>query len=396
MAKKKIRMLCVDDESSVLEGLERLLRRECEMTAALDGPKALELIQTQPAFEVVISDMRMPGMDGAAFLSQVHKISPDSTRMLLTGYADLDSAISAVNDGQIFRFLTKPCPPAALRQAVTAAAEQYRLVTSEKVLLEQTLSGAINMLAEVLAVARPKAFGRASRLKVLVNKLARKIQIEEKWSLDVATILSQVGLISLPPELADKAFSHVELTPDEQKMVDEVDKVAESLLANIPRLEKVTEILAHQNQNFDGSNGPQYGVQGNRIPLGARILKVVLDFDQLKMLGNHTQMALDVLHGRTGVYDPTLLEAFTQCLSAVSRRNEILELPVKRLRIGMILLNDIMSTKNAIMVAKDSEISESLLALLLRMPSDYVKEPIKVMVRSDESGKGGISEEAAG
>src|SRR5262245_17980905 len=108
----KPRILCVDDEPNVLEGLALHLRRKYEMSTAANGPDALALLEREGPPEVIISDMRMPGMDGATFLSKARQLYPDTVRMLLTGQSDMASAIKAVNDGQIFRFLTKPCGPA--------------------------------------------------------------------------------------------------------------------------------------------------------------------------------------------------------------------------------------------------------------------------------------------
>ncbi|MBI6546352.1 MAG: response regulator, partial [Cyanobacteria bacterium NC_groundwater_1444_Ag_S-0.65um_54_12] len=146
MSSDRLKILCVDDETQILAGLAWHLRRQYEMIAALNAPAGLEALERDGSIAIVLSDMRMPGMDGAAFLSRVRQVAPDAARILLTGHADLEVAINAVNEGQIFRFLTKPCPPPVLLAAVNAAAEQYRLITAERVLLGQTLGGSIKAL----------------------------------------------------------------------------------------------------------------------------------------------------------------------------------------------------------------------------------------------------------
>jgi DNA-binding NtrC family response regulator len=120
--------------------------RMSESTTATSGKAGLERLSSDGPFAVVVSDMRMPEMNGAAFLAQVRERAPDTVRVLLTGQADLDSAIAAVNEGQIFRFLTKPCAPEMLISSLRAAEEQHRLITAERVLLEQTLHGAVKAL----------------------------------------------------------------------------------------------------------------------------------------------------------------------------------------------------------------------------------------------------------
>jgi len=135
----RLRILCVDDEKNVLEGLARTLRNLYEIDSATSGPEALEILKRSGHFAIVISDLRMPAMTGVDFLALARHIAPDTVRVLLTGQGDLPSAISAVNDGNIFRFLTKPCPTDSLVKSLAACAEQYKLITAERVLLEQTL-----------------------------------------------------------------------------------------------------------------------------------------------------------------------------------------------------------------------------------------------------------------
>ena len=147
-------VLCVDDEKAVLDGLSLHLRRRYQVLTALSGAEALTVLAREPSVAVVISDMRMPGMDGATFLTRARDAAPDTVRLLLTGQAHIDSAIAAINEGRIFRFLTKPCPPATMMAAVDAANEQHRLVTSERVLLQDTLRGAIKARSAVLALAK--------------------------------------------------------------------------------------------------------------------------------------------------------------------------------------------------------------------------------------------------
>src|SRR5918911_2964995 len=165
------RVLCVDDEPNVLEGLRRTLGGHYRVRTAVGGAAGLEAIEREGPFAVVVSDLRMPEMDGVAFLSRVRQRSPDTVRVLLTGQADLDAAIAAVNEGHIFRFLSKPCAQPVLFQALAAAEEQYRLITAERVLLEQTLYGSIKALTDILALAVPSAFGRAVRAKAHLSEL---------------------------------------------------------------------------------------------------------------------------------------------------------------------------------------------------------------------------------
>src|SRR6185369_5004198 len=199
----RARVLCVDDEANVLAGLSVHLHRRYDVVTATSGAAGLASLAGDPAISIVVSDMRMPGMSGAEFLAEARRLRPDAVRLLLTGHLDLDVAIAAVNDGQVFRFLTKPCPPPTLLAALAAAAEQHRLVTAERVLLEQTLRGAVQTLVDVLSITNPAAFGRATRIKQHASEIAAQLGMEERWQLEVAALLSQLGCITLPADTAE-------------------------------------------------------------------------------------------------------------------------------------------------------------------------------------------------
>ena len=155
------KILCVDDELNVLEALSRSLRKDFRISIAQSGELGISMIENEGPFAVVVSDMRMPEMDGIEFLGRVQSMSPETVRIMLTGNADQQTAIRAVNDGNIFRFLNKPCPSDVLTSALTAGLEQYRLVNAEKNLLEQTLNKSVEVLVDILAIVNPTAFGRS-------------------------------------------------------------------------------------------------------------------------------------------------------------------------------------------------------------------------------------------
>jgi len=160
------RVLCVDDERLVLEGLRDVLSRRFEVRVAGGGGEALELLEhDRYGYAVVISDMRMPGMDGASFLSEARRVAPLAVRMLLTGHADTEAAARAVNDGQIFRFLVKPCDADQLNLACTDAASRHRQMLAERVLVEQAVDGSVKALTEALAVTAPAVLGEGRRLQ---------------------------------------------------------------------------------------------------------------------------------------------------------------------------------------------------------------------------------------
>jgi response regulator RpfG family c-di-GMP phosphodiesterase len=328
----------------------------------------------------------MPGMDGATFLTKARIAAPDATRLLLTGQTELDSAIKAINEGRIFRFLTKPCPPPVLAAAVEAAVEQHRLVTSERVLLEQTLRGSVQMLTEVLALAAPAVFGQAMRIQRHARDLASKVPGAPVWPIELAAMLSQLGCISLAPATLEKLREGRPLAPDEQQAVDRLPALAEQFIASIPRLEEVRTALKYQTTAFDGSGAPAGAPKGKDIPLGSRILHLVCDFDRLERGALTAQMALDTMRGRRGRYDPELLELLASTLGGRAREAEVAEMPLRLVRIGMTFLDDVKTHSGTLLVARGHEATASLLERFKNFAAGSVREPVRVSLKGASQG----------
>jgi len=229
------KILLVDDEPDILKAYERVLRNLFHVDTARGGEAGLAAAAHFGPFAVVVSDLRMPQMDGIQFLARVRESFPETVRMMLTGQADLDAAMDAVNEGDIFRFLAKPCPVETLSKALNAGIEQYRLVRAEKELLENTLRGVVRMLTESLSLANPAAFGRASRVRRLVARLAAQMRPEEAWEWEIAAMLSHAGCVTVPNELVEKLSNGVTLTPAELRMFCEHPRIGAGLIANVPR-----------------------------------------------------------------------------------------------------------------------------------------------------------------
>jgi response regulator RpfG family c-di-GMP phosphodiesterase len=306
-------ILCVDDEPRVLEALKLTLRRGYTVTTATSGAEGLAKLAEMEGAAVVVSDMRMPQMDGAAFLTQVRMRWPDATRILLTGETGRDAAVAAVNDGQIFRFLTKPCPPEKLILAVESAVRQHQLVTAEKMLLQQTVLGCIRALVGVLGVVNPIAFGRGNRIKKLAMQLAKQAGLPASWELEAAALLSQIGYVSLPVELVEKAVNGEALNSDEILLLSEAPKVTQSILARIPRLENVASIAAHAAEP-DVTQAPH----DPQVAANAAVLMNVLAFDALKSRGEDVDAAIAALHARFGPDNEPMLAHLAALQGAVA------------------------------------------------------------------------------
>jgi response regulator RpfG family c-di-GMP phosphodiesterase len=377
-----IHVLCVDDEPRVLEGLVLNLRRNYRVSTAPNGQAGLALLDGDPPPAVVVSDMRMPEMNGATFLSHVKERSPDTVRILLTGQTDLDSAIAAVNHGQVFRFLTKPCNPQTLLAAIQAAAEQHRLITAERELLEKTLKGSIKALTEILSLANPLIFGRASRLKQHAADLMAELGVPLSWEVEVAVMLSQIGCIVLSPANNEKLYYGRPLTPEETESTQCVPTLSRQLLDSIPRLDAVRAILEAQDYTFDGSGSPRGAPRGESIPLGGRVLKLANDYDFLEAAGTGPGVAIGTLQSRKGRYDPKLLDALSR-IKGKGVSPGVGEIGLASLQTGMILIQDVTSTAGALLVARGHEVTPAILGRLRGLPPSSVREPLVVFVPAE-------------
>lgn len=379
------RVLCVDDDPNILSAYQRGLRKLFQIDTATGGQEGLEAIATRGPFAVIVSDMRMPGMDGIQFLSKVRERMPNTVRMMLTGNADQRTAIEAVNEGNIFRFLTKPCAPEDLTKALSAGIEQYRLIMAEKELLGKTLRGSIKVLNDVLSLANPTAFGHASRVRALVGQLCKRLAVPKAWECEVAAMLSQIGCVTIPPDTLDRVYQGQDLSADEEEMLRAHPGVGKSLVANIPRLEGVAEIIAHQQASFDGAGSPAGSPAGEEIPLGARILRVAIDYDAAKWRTKGECEAMQRLRARPGQYDPQVVSAL-EAVVGIEERYALQEVCLKDLVPGMSLVDDVKTNDGMIVVAKGQEVTASLCARVKNFARRRtIQEPIQVLIPDDST-----------
>lgn len=372
------KILFVDDDPNILAGFQRQLRKTFAVETALGGEQGLISVSEKGPFAVIVSDLRMPGMDGIQFLSRVKEAAPDSVRIMLSGNADLHAAIDAVNDGHIFRFLTKPCEPQTLSNALAAGIRQYQLICAERELLEKTLRGSIKVLIGILELTNPEAFGRAGRITRLVKKIARAMRAPNLWQIETAAALSHIGCVILPEEALKKLYRGEELTGEESQLFAMHPSIASDLLSYIPRMETVAQIIINQEKSFDGSDSQE----NEEILPGSRILKAVLDYDKIRANNVPDGEALQIMASRAGRYDPNVLAAL-QMVLGVEPGYEKMGISIGGLKDGMILDADLYLLDGRLLAAKGYRVN---LILRERMKNFIEKpgimEPIRVLVPS--------------
>ncbi len=376
------KILFVDDEQNVLQSMRRQLRKRFPLQTALSGDEALAILKKEGPFAVIVSDMRMPGMNGVELLARVKNLYPDTVRIMLTGNADQETAIEAVNSGQIFRFLTKPCSTAVLVPALALAQRQYRLVTAERELLQETLKGCVTVLSELLGQAKPTVFSAGLRIRDLASRLATAMDMPNIWQIEVAALLVQIGCISLPTDIINKKYAGLELDSEEETMWAGYPETGARLLESIPRLENVTKMIRWQHVRFD-ELAEVAGSEFDEILTGVQILKVAIDFDLETYQGNSPRAGIDKLRRRRGMYDPRVLDALASIRFEEQSRTACLT--VDDIAVGMIADEDIMARNGAMILPRGQEITWSVLQGLYNFNRQVgVIEPIRVRIGQDE------------
>jgi response regulator RpfG family c-di-GMP phosphodiesterase len=354
------KILCVDDEPNILQAYERALRKDFHIETAADGELALELIKSGGPYAVIVSDMRMPGMDGVQLLASARALAPETVRIMLTGNADQHTASEAVNEGHIFRFLNKPCTPETLKTSLLAGIQQYHLIRAEKDLLEKTLIGSLQMVTDILSMVNPTAFGRASRVRRLVKQLSAILKAEDAWQIEIAAMLSQIGCVTVPEETLTRAYEGKYLTTDELQMIENSPNVGHDLISRIPRLEPVADLIAHQGRLAKAALLPENPRSDASVPLGARVLNLGLDFDELIEAGLSSSEAFIEIRKRGNRYEESAVAALRKIVEASETMYAVREIDISELADHTILAENIMANTGVLLVAKGQEVTRSL------------------------------------
>jgi len=395
-------LLFVDDEPNIIKALKRLFRStEYNILIAENGNEGLQVLEQTP-IDLILSDMRMPQMDGAEFLTRVAERWPETIRILLTGFADLESTIIAVNNGKIYSYCSKPWEDNDLKILVQNALEQKRLrderqrlfaiiehqnqelkelneqleikvqhrteqlrlslqrIDSAHKSLKKQFNNTIKTITQIIEMRPGIKSGHSTYIAENAKELAQRMHLEDEEIKDIlfAGLLSQLGKMSLPDNLLWKALNQMSATGKKHYLNH--GQEGWNLLSNIEQLKSAAELILHQYENYDGSGEP-HGLSGEEIPIGARILAVVRDYIScLNGFLTDYQMTVDdtkkyLVQKKDHLYDPKVVDAFLQLLAETKTEDErpVIEMSWTQLEPGMevveIIYNGILYLKNQIL-----------------------------------------------
>jgi CheY-like chemotaxis protein len=346
------RVLVVDDEPHILAATNRNLGRQFNLTCAGSGQEALQVMENNGPFSVVLSDMRMPGMTGLEFIKTARKRFSETVYLMLTGNADQQTAVDAINQGRIFRFLCKPCPPEVIADAVRAATVQFDLVTAERVLLKETLTGSVRLMVEALELSDPHLGALQSSVKQWVPLICKSVQVPVDWQLAVASSVCLIGLVA-----DGRTGDSLTLTPE---ALGQAGAISSKLVRNIPRMEGVGALLARQSEPGDMPGALTVQDRESRETINARVLRIAIDLAiTQRQLGSRSRAVAQVT--REAKHDARLIAALrglSQEAEQEDATDSIREIDASSVRMGMILVKDLLRTDGRCLLAGGQALSE--------------------------------------
>ncbi|WP_410831911.1 HD domain-containing phosphohydrolase [Paraburkholderia sp. SIMBA_030] len=424
-------VLLVDDEPGILSALRRLLRTpRYEVLTAESGASALDVLASTKV-DLIISDMRMPHMSGAEFLARAQALYPDTMRILLTGYSEIDSVVRAINEGGVYRYLNKPWDDQDLLLTIAQALEQARLrnetarltaltqkqndelrdfnarletqVLSRTEEVRQTVmfledaqqdlkknfTTMVQVCASMIELRCGVLGGQSMRIGEVARHLALALGMSGLQAQEVffAGLLHGIGKLSLPDELLHKSLDR--LSAEESQLFYQHPLRAQMVLTPVGQLDQVTYIIRHQYERFNGRGTPD-GLAGDDIPLGSRILSVARDFEGLRRGGLvkqpvTTEQAVALLKSQAGIrYDLRIIDRFLTLMkdpSALGLGTPVSQISGSQLAEGMRLADDLRTSRGVLLMTKDSVMSAHQVEQVRRFEAQE-NAPFAILVHS--------------
>jgi len=371
------KILMIDDDKDILASYQVNLRKDFIVRIASNANQAMEILKEEADIGVIVTDYKMPDVNGINLLKMIRQIYHDPIRIMITGFADMQIAVNAVNEGSIFRFLTKPMPTPELKQIIQDALVQYNLKKNEKELLNNTLKGTLKLLIDLISLSIPQSLNIGSQARMIARKIGVKAGEIEIWELEVASLLSNIGLLLLPNDIIQKKAEGKDLTSSEAAVFSNHPELGAKLIGHIPRFEKISDAILHINDNFGSKN--DRNIANESIPLYSRILKVSNDYIQHIQSNKSALEAYEKMLEFYYQYDPKLLELLLSEVVGSENNRKIKQIKLMELKSGMVAAKDIVDERETILFKKDKEITEPIIIRLQQISNvRNIVEPLLV------------------
>ncbi len=398
------KVLYVDDEENLLFSFRSLMRNQkTEVHTLSDSTMIEEILKSTGPFAVVFSDQRMPGKDGVAVLREVAETSPETMRVLVTGYADMEAVKGAINDGGIIQYISKPWEDNQVRPIVGDLIDRFNLAAERRFLLDElkqknetlrllldgTVTGVVKILSDVAASVGEEVAAQNLRVRKLghaILKMMPEISQKENWEINQALELFNLGLVLLPPLVQFRINKEGIGTVSHDPAAKNHHLLAAYLLKDIPRLEGVANILLLMQKQFNGDGEPsQSRAKGRDLPLGSRILRILIDLETLSTGNFRGPKVLEQMKKRTDYYDVDLINRLLEVKPTRLNEGKEIKLPVDMLKVGMVLLEDLVTQNGEQILKKNLTLTQTTCKLLSQWGNvDPISSPVSVQLNEDE------------
>jgi CheY-like chemotaxis protein len=382
--KIKPRVLFVDDDTRLLSAAQRLLRKKLDITIASSATKALQLIKEHNSFPIVITDQNMPGIKGDQFLNYLKKNYPSTVRIMLSGNCDNETALKAVNEGGVFKYVRKPCQPDDLLKVIEEAWSYYS--SSESSDFEETLNmrSITRLLNRSFALFHPKSNMIAQDVIALLLNIRQFLPDEALLNTEEALMLLPLAEQALPYKVIQKSERREELTDDEKQRAQLFGDILQSIFQPMHGSENLLKVLLHCRSSFDGTSVPYLQVNGYSLPIQSRLLKILIDLVYASQgLQEPLQICLEVMRNSSGRYDLELFDAVENAISQVYGSvaiDGVIECKASELEAGDKLAEALRCQDGELIYAKGNILNSTLLPKIKQLHADRgILEPVRVV-----------------
>ena len=367
-ASVETRVLFVDDSPNLLGAVRRTLRGKAQVQVAEGAQEALDVLDKDPNISIVVTDQNMPGMKGIEFLAVVAERWPLVTRVMQTGNNDQDTAISAIRQGRVFRFLRKPYSPDDLFQVIVDAQAEHNIRKAEHALLENTLAGSVKLMTEMLSLMRPDLYAQSTRVHELTKTISTRLHMSQPWELALAALLYPLGLATVPKDILDKRKSGVRLSEPESFAIAQSGVAAGQLVAKIPKLERVATYLRYSRKGRDGSGLPPLEDDLDTPQNAIYLLPLLIDIVELSDIRDISLRDAAMALRDDPKYNVHLLSVTIDELMKRAKTQEqervVKDVSIGEIRVGDILINDLRGESGELLLTGGSQLTDLLLKRL--------------------------------
>jgi response regulator RpfG family c-di-GMP phosphodiesterase len=362
----KQRILIVDDTPANIKILNDLLRSQYHISVVTNGPDALQFVESEYKPDLILLDIMMPEMDGYEVCRRLknNEETKNIPVLFVTAKSEVKDETFGLSLGAV-DYITKPIEPNIIKARIKTHLELESVKKELQTLLNQTLSGSMRVLIEILSLFNPHIFNRSSQLRSLMKQIVKYLQLDNAWEYELAAMLYNIGYISFPAGLIDKLAQNEPLKDNEKKIFDAHPKVGARLIEKIPSLENISGMILNQNIPFYQISAKVQALNESPSLIGGHLLKIIGDFNELISGDLPPEAVIVQMQEKRGIYSPELLMALKEVLRISEEDSDIRMLKLHEITEGMILDENIYSSsKKVLLIRKGTELSDSVLTRL--------------------------------